>query len=143
MEKVAQAAEAPGTLVGGVLEHPLGGRVKGQTGEGDPARFQVNEEQDVVGGETSPSKHLNREEVGTCQDGEVGGDEILPGSTLAPFRCRLDPVPAKDVAHGLIGNDMAEISQSSDDAVIAPAGVLSCEADNERLDPGRDAGAAG
>ena len=53
------------------------------------------------------------------------------------------PVPAKDVAHGLIRNDMAEISQSSDDAVVAPAGVLSGEADNERLDLGRDAGAAG
>src|ERR1017187_368567 len=142
MEKVAQAAEAPGTLVGGVLEHPLGGRVKGQTGEGDPARFQVNEEQDVVGGETSPSKHLNREEVGTCQDGKVGGDEILPGGILAASRCRLDPVPAKDVAHRLIGNGVAEIGQSSDDAVVSPAAVLSCEADHERLDLGRDAGTA-
>jgi len=76
------ATEASGDLVGGVachLEHPVGGRMSGQAGEGDPARFQMDEEQDVVGGETSPSKHLNREEVGSCQDGEVRGDEILPG----------------------------------------------------------------
>jgi hypothetical protein len=59
--------------------------VPGQTGEGDPLRFQANEEQDVVGGETSPRKHLNREEVGTCQDGEVAGDEILPGRLWLRF----------------------------------------------------------
>ena len=117
--------------------------MSGQAGEGDPARFQMDEEQDVVGGETSPSKHLNREEVGSCQDGEVRGDEILPGSSLAAFRCRSNPVLAKDVAHGLIGNDMAEIGQGADDAVVPPGEVLSCEADNERLNFGVDAGAAG
>ena len=53
MEKVAWATEAPGTLVGGVashLKHPLGGRVSGQTGEGDPSRFPSNEEQDLAPG---------------------------------------------------------------------------------------------
>ena len=109
--------------------------MSGQAGEGDPARFQMDEEQDVVGGETSPGKHLNGEEIGTCQDGEVGSDEIAPGGSLAAFRCRRDPVPAKDVAHGLIGNSVAEIGQSSDDAVVSPARVLSCEADEVELDP--------
>jgi hypothetical protein len=70
----------------------------GQTGETDAARFQMNEEQDVVGGETSPGEHFDGEEVGTCQDGHVGGNEILPGGILAPLGCRLDPVSAKDVA---------------------------------------------
>ena len=115
MEKVSEATEDPGTLVGGVashLDHPFGCRMSGHTGESDPARFQMDEEQDVVGGETSPGKHLNGKEVGTCQDGEMSGDEIFPGGTLAAFRCRLDPVPAKDVAHRLIGNGVAEIGQS-------------------------------
>ena len=74
--------EESGTLVGGVasnLNHPLGGGMSGQTGETDAARFQMNEEQDVVGGETSPSKHFDGEEVGTRQDGHVRGNEILPG----------------------------------------------------------------
>jgi hypothetical protein len=74
-----------GTLVGGVashLNHPLGGGMLGQTGETDAARFQMNEEQDVVGGETSPGEHFDGEEVGTCQAGHVGGDEILPGGIL-------------------------------------------------------------
>ena len=67
----------------------------------------MDEEQDVVGGETSPSEHLNGEEIGTCQDGEVGGDEIAPGGSLAALGWRRDPVPAKDVAHGLIGDSVA------------------------------------
>jgi hypothetical protein len=36
----------------------------------------------------------------------------------------LDAVPAEYVAHGLIGNDVAEIGQRSDDAVVSPARVL-------------------
>src|SRR5262245_2400811 len=38
---------------------------------------------------------------------------------------------------------MAEIGQSTDDAVVSPAGVLSGEADNERLEFRLDAGPAG
>ena len=70
MKKVSRATEKSGTLVGGVashLNHPLGGGMFGQTGETDTARFQMNEEQDVVGGETSPGEHFDGEEVGTCQ----------------------------------------------------------------------------
>src|SRR6202051_1814637 len=99
MKKVAPAAEESETLVGGVashLNHPLGGGMFGQTGETDAARFQMNEEQD---------------EVGACQDGHVGGDEVLPGCVLAPLGCRLDPVSAEDVSHSLIGNRVAEIGQ--------------------------------
>ena len=57
--------------LGGVashLQHPLGCGMFGQTGEADAARFELNEEQDVIGGETSPGEHFDGEEVGTCQD---------------------------------------------------------------------------
>jgi hypothetical protein len=145
MKKVAHVTEESGTLVDAVtshLNHPLGRWMFGQTGEADAARFQLNEEQDVVGGETSPGEHFDGEEVGTCQDGHVGGDEILPGGILAPLGCRLDPVAAKDVAHCLIGNGVAEIGQGSDDAVVSPAGVFSGEAHNEGFQFRRDAGPA-
>ena len=42
--------------------------MSGQAGETDPARFQMNEEQHVIGGETSPGEHFHGEEVGACQD---------------------------------------------------------------------------
>ena len=115
----------------------------GKTGEAGAARFQMNEEQDVVRGETSPCQHFEGEEVGTCQDGHVTGDEILPGGILAPLSCRLDPVPAKDIARRLIGNGVAEIGQGSDDAVVSPAGILSGEAHNERFQFGRERGRPG
>ena len=82
----------------------------------------MNEEQDVVGGEISPGKHFDGEEVGTCQDGHGRGNEILPGSILAPLVCRLDPLAMQDVAHRLIGDGVAKIGQGSDDAVVSPAG---------------------
>ena len=146
MKKVPLAAEAAGTLIGGVashLQHPFGSGMSGQAGETDPARFQMNEEQDAVSGETSPGEHFNGEEVGTCQDRHMGSDEILPCGSLASLGCRLDAVSAKDIAHRLIGNEVAEIGERSDDAVVSPTGVLSGEADNERFDCGGDAGTTG
>jgi hypothetical protein len=102
----------------------------------------MNEEQHVIGGETSPGEHFHREEVGACQDGHMGGNEILPGGFLASLGRRSDPVSAKDVSHRLIGDWMAEIGKRSDDAVVSPTGVLSGEADNERLHFRCDAGPA-
>jgi hypothetical protein len=65
MKKVPLAAEESRTLVGGVashLQHPFGSWMFGQTGETDPARFQMNEKEHVVGRKTSPGEHLNGEE---------------------------------------------------------------------------------
>src|SRR4051812_9986419 len=93
----------------------------------------MDEEQDVESDQTSPGKHLHCEEVGTCQYGHVGSNEILPGSLLAARGRRRDPVSAKNVSHRLIGNGMAEIGQGSDNAVVSPTGVRSGETDNQRL----------
>ena len=67
----------------------------------------MDEEPHVVGGETSPGEHLDREEVGAGQHGHVGGNEILPGGLLAPLGRWGDPISAKDVPHRLIGDGMA------------------------------------
>ena len=48
--------------------------------------------------------------------------------------CRWDAVPAQDVTHGLIRNNVTEVGQGSDDPVITPAGVLSRHLDNQFLD---------
>ena len=100
----------------------------------------MNEEQDVVSGKTSPGEHFGCEEVGTCQDGHVRGDEISPGGILTPLGCRLDAVAAKVVADRLIGNGMAEVSHAPTMRSCPTTGVLSGEADNERFQFGRDAG---
>ena len=116
MKEIPLTTKKTGTLVRGItrhLQHPLGGGMFGQTRETDPARFQMNEEQDVVGGETSPSEHFHGEEVGASQNGHVGSDEILPGGVLTALGCRLDPVSSKDVSHSLIGNRVTEIAEGA------------------------------
>src|SRR5262249_52495287 len=50
-------------LTAGYREMPCG--IFGQAGETHPTRFQMNEEQGVVGGEASPAEHFNCEEVGS------------------------------------------------------------------------------
>ena len=57
----------------------------------------------------TPREHFDSEEVGACQDGHVGGDEILPGCVLAPLGCGLDPVSADDVSHGLMRGRPGEV----------------------------------
>ena len=61
----------------------------------------------------------------------------------APLGRRRDPISAKDVPHRLIRYGMAEIGQRSDNSVVSPTGVLSGDADNERLHFGRDWGPPG
>ena len=53
------------------------------------------------------------------------GDKILPRSCLASLGSRRNAVAAQNVSHRLIGQAVTQIGQSSDDAVISPAGVLS------------------
>src|SRR6516164_3120987 len=68
----------------------------------------------------------------------VRRDEVLPGGLLAPFWGRRNSISAQDVADRLVRNAMSEIGQSTNDAVVAPAGVLSSHADNQSLDLRRD-----
>ncbi len=70
----------------------------GQTGETDAARFQLDEKQHVVGGETSPCKRFHREEVGAGQDVHVRSNEIPPRRFLTARGCWRQPVlPPKDL----------------------------------------------
>src|SRR3984957_12008147 len=61
-------------------------------------------------------------------------NEVLPGGRSAPLRCRLDAVPAQNVANGLIRYRESEIGQRSHDPVIAPAGVFARQPDHQILD---------
>src|SRR5262245_25695062 len=99
MKEVAHTTEESEAFVGGVasyLYHPIGGGMFGQTCETHSTRFQMNKEQDVVGGEASPGAHFYCEEVGSSQDGHVGGDEIFPCGVLAALGCGLDSISSKD-----------------------------------------------
>jgi hypothetical protein len=97
----------------------------GDPRQADAPGLQLEEERDVVGGQTSPCKHFNGEEVGPRQHSQMGGNKFLPGGPLAPLWCRGDTIPPEHVRHRLIRHLLAEVGQGSHDSIVPPAGVLS------------------
>ena len=123
-EQISLAHQAAGALVGRVprhLQHPFRCGMSRNTGEGDSAGFQLDEEQHVVGGETSPGQNFDREEIRASQDRHVCGNEFLPGGLLGPLRCRRDAMVPQNVPHRLIGNMHAEMGERSDNAGRIPS----------------------
>ena len=76
--------------------HPLLRGVPGDASQRHPSCFQLDDKQNIVRGQTSPGKYLGGEEVRACQNRHVGSDEVLPGSRLAAFRSRRDPMPCAE-----------------------------------------------
>jgi hypothetical protein len=70
------------------------------------------------------------------------GCRYLDGFAQSGHGRWLDPVAAKDIAHRLIGDGIARIGESSDDVVVAPAGIPAGEVDNERFQFWLDLGPA-
>jgi len=52
----------------------------GDAGDVHTAALEVNEEQHVVGDQSSKRENLDREEVGCREEGEVGPNKFCPGS---------------------------------------------------------------
>jgi len=96
-----------------------------------PSSLELEEEQDVVCRQASPREHLHGKEVGSCEYGHVRPNELFPPRILAAFRCRPHPVPAENVADGLIRHVVSDVGQGSRDPVVAPGRVLAGEADDQ------------
>src|SRR5215469_12777740 len=92
----------PQGLTSGVashLLHPCLIRVPRDPGQIDAAALQMDEEQNVVGHQATPSQDLYREEVDPGQHGQMRLNEFLPCRVLAPLRCRRDAMPLQDVPY--------------------------------------------
>jgi hypothetical protein len=101
------------------------------TGQTYAPGLKMKEEQNVIRDQTSPREHLNREEIDSGQDRHMRSDELLPVCVLATLRRRRDAMTAKDVAHCLIRDNVAEVRQSSDNPIVTPARVLSRHLDHQ------------
>ena len=99
------------------LRHPRFGRMSGDAGERHPPALQVEEEEDVIGNETTPGQDLDGEEV--CPG--KGGDEVPPTRILAAFRRWSDAVPLQNVSDRLIGDGIAEVRERADNAIVIPS----------------------
>src|SRR5215472_15046176 len=89
------------------LLHPRLVRMPRDPGQLHATALQMNEEQDVVGDQSAPSKNLHRKEVDPGQHGQMRLDEFLPRCVLTPFRGRRDAMTLQDVPHSLIRDDIA------------------------------------
>ena len=63
-------------------------------------------------GQTSPREHLDGEEVDSCQNRHVRSDEVLPCCVLAAFGCGRQAMTPKNIAYGLIRNNVTEVGQA-------------------------------
>src|SRR5271157_2492089 len=92
--------------------------------EDDAAGLEVEEEQDVLGGQAGRGPDFSGEEVGGPEHGRVPTNERGPGGVTLAFWCRTQPMSLQNIADGLVGNPMTQISQGANNAVITPAWVL-------------------
>ena len=84
--------------------------------------------------EATPGEDFGAEEIRAGKNCHMRSDEILPGCVLAAFRRGGDAVPLENVADRLIRNVVTEVGQCPGNPIVAPTGILSGHADDQRLD---------
>jgi hypothetical protein len=105
VQHVATLIEISPSFVGrvaGHLPHPKFIRMPRDTGQAYPAALEVNEEQPIIGHQTPPCEHFDREEIHAGQNCHMRADELFPGCVLAPFRRWRQAMPPQDIADRLI-----------------------------------------
>src|SRR5262245_7335899 len=108
--------------------------VASDAGKGDASGLQIEEEKDIVGGESTPGEHLDREEVSARKHRHVRGDEVLPGGRLTAFWGSRNAVAPKHVSDSLVRDVVAEVGEGTGNPIIAPTAVLIGHADDQRFD---------
>src|SRR5208337_5095290 len=96
-------------------------------GEDDSAGLEMEEEQDVEGGQAGGGPDFCGEEVGGPEHGRVSANELGPGGVAFAFGGRAQSLSLQNIADGLIGNVIPQISQGANNAVITPAWVFAGE----------------
>src|ERR1035437_2357090 len=114
--------------IAGHLCDPWAVRVGGGSEDVHDGALHFDDEQHVV----APQKdRVDVEEVGGDNALGLGGEELGPGWALSPG-CRWESVASQDPSHARLRHTDAELPQFSDDAEVAPAGVLLSEATDQR-----------
>ena len=117
--------------VAGDLFHPslVGGA--GRAAKNNLAGAHLDEEQDVVGGQSRLRPDLGGEKVGCPEDIFVAADELSPRQAPSAGEGRSQSVLAENVAYGLSGNGVTEVGERARDAVVTPQGILPRKLDDE------------
>src|SRR5208282_5435659 len=112
-----------GDIAGDLFQPGFIGKT-GDASEDDATSLEVEEEQDVESGQAGGGPDFCGEEIGGPEHGLVSADELSPGGVAFAFGCRAQSLSLQNIADGLVGNPMTQISQGADDAVITSAWVF-------------------
>src|SRR5271167_347366 len=115
-----------GDIAGDLFQPGFIGK-RSDASEDDAAGLEMEEEEDVEGGQAGGGPDFSGEEVGGPEHGRVPTDERGPGGVAFTFGCRAQPRSLQNIADGLVGNPMTQISQGANNAVITPAWVFAGE----------------
>ena len=130
-----------GGEVAGDLFEPCVFGIGGEAAEDDSARLQLQEEQDIERGQAGGGPDFSGEKVGGPEHVLVPAKERGPSRVAFAFGCGAKAMAFENVADRLVGNLMAHIGQSADDAIITPTGILAGELEHQRFNFDRDGGA--
>ena len=124
---IKRIGQVPGNLL-----HIIVAKCRRATGKVDASSSQLHNEQQLVCDQSSLGPNLDRREVDCTQNVPVGLDERFPGCLSLSFRRRFGAMVPEDIADGLIGYLVTQVSQSTLDLVISPGYVLASQPNNTR-----------
>ena len=119
--------------VAGLLDDPLAGGMRGDTGDVEAAGAVFEEHQGV---ETPQSDGVDVQEVAGDDAVCLSGKEFSPGRTVAA-RCGVDAGCAQNVPDGGCGDGVAEPGEFAVDPAVSPSAVLGGKPHDELADRGR------
>ncbi len=115
----------------GNLLHPLPIRRRGDPGDLNPMRLEVDYEEHEVANEAAPGHDLDREEVRCSDRAPMSPQERLPSHGTTPGR--IDSVLCKDSLDRVPADLVSEIHQRAANTRVSPTRILGCHPDDEAL----------
>ncbi len=102
------------------LHHPAFVRPRRDPYDLDPARRQLDHEENIERDETTQAPDLDSEKVGSREHVPVGLEELAPRRSLAPFRSGVDSIPFQDVGDSRPANPMTDVVERTLDSSVSP-----------------------
>src|SRR6266481_5873867 len=87
--------------------------------------LQMDEKEDVIGHQPTPSPDLGRKKVRGDQYVHVHTNKLLPRGRRLALWGGGEAMPLEDVPHGLVAEGVAQVGKGSHTAIVAPGGNVS------------------
>ncbi len=113
------------------LFHPAIVGVRRHARKVNPTGSQFHYEEQIVRDQATLAPDFDGGEIDGGEHVPMRFQKRLPGGLPLTLRGWLDAMLLQDVPHGRVGEAMAEVGERPLNAVVAPTGILGCQADDE------------